>query len=189
MRGDGRLPLRRQKRQHRRPVAQASQRHSPLASSAGRLFDACAAILGTCFELQSYEGQTGMELEVLANPFIEEAEAWALPPDNGSIIRWRGLWEALLRDMAAEVEIGLIAARFHRTLIAVVSRTTRRLARENEVNAIALSGGIFQNRLMLEGVFSELSAAGFEVLAHTEVPANDGGLALGQAMIGLAALG
>ncbi|TIO74318.1 hypothetical protein [Mesorhizobium sp.] len=92
-------------------------------------------------------------MEVLANPFIEAAEAWALPSDNGSIIRWRGLWEALLRDMAAEVEIGLIAARFHRTLIAVVSRTTRRLARENEVNTIALSGGVFQNRLMLEGVF------------------------------------
>ncbi|RWB51105.1 carbamoyltransferase HypF [Mesorhizobium sp.] len=177
----------------RRPsiVAQMIERgvNAPLASSAGRLFDACAAILGTCFELQSYEGQTGMELEALANPFIEGAEAWALPPDDGSIIRWRDLWEALLRDMAADVEIGLIAARFHRTLIAVVSRTTRRLARENQVDTIALSGGVFQNRLMLEGVFSELSAAGFEVLAHTDVPANDGGLALGQAMIGLAALG
>ncbi|WFP76142.1 carbamoyltransferase HypF [Mesorhizobium sp. WSM4906] len=163
--------------------------NTPLASSAGRLFDACAAILGTCFELQSYEGQAGMELEALANPFIEAAEAWALPSDNGSIIRWRSLWEALLRDMAAAVETGLIAARFHRTLIAVVSRTARRLARENEVDTIALSGGVFQNRIMLEGVSSELSAAGFEVLAHKNVPGNDGGLALGQAMIGLAALG
>ncbi|BCM17540.1 carbamoyltransferase HypF [Mesorhizobium sp. J8] len=172
-------------------VAQMIERgiNAPLASSAGRLFDACAAILGTCFERRSYEGQTGIELEALANPFMEEAEAWPLPPQSGSTIRWRGLWQALLSDIIAGVETGLISARFHKTLIAIISSTAARLAGEHRVDTIALSGGVFQNRLLLEGMFSGLSAAGFEVLAHSNVPANDGGLALGQAMIGVAALG
>jgi hydrogenase maturation protein HypF len=161
--------------------------NAPLASSAGRLFDACAAMLEVCFERQSYEGQAGMELEALANPFFEAAEAWplSLPPD-APVIKWRWLWEAMLGDLGAGVEPGPIAARFHKTLVAVVSQTAIRLARENAVDTIALSGGVFQNRLLLKGVLATLATASIEVLAHTSVPANDGGLALGQAMIGLA---
>ncbi|MHB1104465.1 MAG: carbamoyltransferase HypF [Devosia sp.] len=161
--------------------------NAPRASSAGRLFDACAAILGVCFERQSYEGQAGMELEALANPFFDGAERWplSLPPDE-PVIRWRGLWEALIGDLSARVEPGLIAARFHRTLVSVVSQAAIRLARQNGVDTIALSGGVFQNRLLLEGMLATLAAAGIEVIAHTSVPANDGGLALGQAAIGLA---
>jgi len=161
--------------------------NAPLASSAGRLFDACAAVLGICFERQSYEGQAGMELEALASPFFDRAEAWplSLPPEE-PVIRWKGLWEALIGDLSARVEPGLIAARFHRTLVSVVSQAAIRLARQNGVEAVALSGGVFQNRLMLGGMLSTLTAAGIEAIAHASVPANDGGLALGQAMIGLA---
>ncbi|TJW15550.1 MAG: carbamoyltransferase HypF [Mesorhizobium sp.] len=166
--------------------------NAPLASSAGRLFDACAAMLGICFERQSYEGQAGMELEALATPFIDGAEAWPLAlPQGEPVIRWKGLWEALLADLIAGVVPGRIAARLHKTLIAVVSRTAFRLCRENAVGTIALSGGVFQNRLLLEGVLAEIAAAGLEGLAHSNtpandgIPANDGGLALGQAMIGV----
>ena len=161
--------------------------NAPLASSAGRLFDACAAMLGVCFERQSYEGQAGMELEALASPFFEAAEAWplSLPPD-APVIRWRGLWEAMLGDLGAGVGPGPIAARFHKTLVAVVSQTAIRLAQENAVDTIALSGGVFQNRLVLAGMLAALTAAGIEAIAHAGIPANDGGLALGQATIGLA---
>jgi hydrogenase maturation protein HypF len=161
--------------------------NAPLASSAGRLFDACAAILGVCFERQSYEGQAGTELEALANPFFEAAEAWTLPlsPDQ-PVIRWRGLWEAMIEDLGAGVGPGLIAARFHRTLVSAASRTAIRLARENGVDVVALSGGVFQNRLVLAGMLAALTAAGIEAIAHAGIPANDGGLALGQATIGLA---
>lgn len=161
--------------------------NAPPASSAGRLFDACAAMLCVCFEHQSYEGQAGMELEALATPFVDRAEVWPLALSSGDpVIRWKGLWEALLGDLVVGVEPGLIAARFHQTLIAVTSQTALRLCRENAVGTIALSGGVFQNRLLLEGVLTELTGAGFEVLTHTNVPANDGGLALGQATIGFA---
>ncbi|RUU14279.1 hypothetical protein EOD23_01495 [Mesorhizobium sp. USDA-HM6] len=121
---------------------------------------------------------------------MEEAEAWPLPPQSGSIIRWRALWAALLSNMIAGVETGLISARFHKTLVAVISSTAARLAGEHGVDTIALSGGVFQNRLLLEGLLSQFSCAGFEMLTHRNVPANDGGLALGQAMVvGLAAAG
>ena len=128
-----------------------------------------------------------MELEALANPFFEAAEAWPLllSPDQ-PVIRWKGLWEAMLEDLGAGVQPGLIAARFHRTLVSVASRTAVRLARENRVGVVALSGGVFQNRLVLEGMLGALTAAGIEAIAHAGVPANDGGLALGQATIGLA---
>lgn len=159
--------------------------NAPLASSAGRLFDACAAVLGVCFDRQSYEGQAGSELEALAGGGFEMAEAWPLPPPD-RVIRWRHLWEGVLGDLAAGIEPGLIAARFHRTLVAVVAETALRLAREHHVDAVALSGGVFQNRLLLEGVLAALAPSGLEVITHGGVPANDGGLALGQAMIGLA---
>lgn len=96
--------------------------NAPLASSAGRLFDACAAVLGICLERQSYEGQAGMEMEALASPFMDAAEAWPATSRKGPVISWKGLWEALLRDQALGVETGLIAARFHRTLIEIISR-------------------------------------------------------------------
>ncbi|GLS35226.1 carbamoyltransferase HypF [Mesorhizobium tianshanense] len=160
--------------------------NAPLASSAGRLFDACAAVLGICFERQSYEGQAGMEMEALASPFMDAAEAWPATSPKEPVISWKGLWEALLRDQASGVETGLIAARFHRTLIEIISRKAIGLTKENGVGTVALSGGAFQNRLLLEGVLAELTVAGLEGLAHASVPANDGGLALGQATIGLA---
>ncbi|MER9282115.1 hypothetical protein [Mesorhizobium sp. M0522] len=83
-------------------------------------------------------------------------------------------------------ETGLIAARFHRTLIEIISRKAIGLTNENGVGTVALSGGAFQNRLLLKGVLAELTVAGLEGLAHVSIPANDGGLALGQATIGLA---
>ncbi|ESW79651.1 carbamoyltransferase [Mesorhizobium sp. LSJC280B00] len=160
--------------------------NAPLASSAGRLFDACAAVLGICLERQSYEGQAGMEMEALASPFMDAAEAWPATSRKGPVISWKGLWEALLCDQALGAETGLIAARFHRTLIEIISRKAIGLTNENGVGTVALSGGAFQNRLLLKGVLAELTVAGLEGLAHVSIPANDGGLALGQATIGLA---
>lgn len=125
-----------------------------------------------------------MEMEALASPLMDAAEAWPATSRKGPVISWKGLWEALLRDQALGVETGLIAARFHRTLIEIISREAIGLTNENGVGTVALSGGAFQHRLLLKGVLAELT--GLEGLAQVSVPANDGGLALGQATIGLA---
>lgn len=158
--------------------------NSPLSSSAGRLFDAAAAALGVCFARQDYEGQAAMELEALAEPHFGTETAWAGADGvDGGPIRWGGLWQGLANDLREGVDRGRIAARFHRSLIAATAATAALVARKNGTGRIALSGGVFQNRLLLEGVHAALSDDGFAVLVHRLVPANDGGLSLGQAAI------
>jgi len=93
------------------------------------------------------------------------------------------LWPALLADLRAGVDRGVIAARFHRGLADAVVALAAELAASRRVGTVALSGGVFQNRLLLEQVADGLRRRGLDVLQHRQVPANDGGLALGQAAI------
>lgn len=174
--------------------------NSPLASSCGRLFDAVAAALGVCFERQEYEGEAGARLEALAAeaagaagpdrayPFkIEESEGGAplkLQPAP--------MWRALFEDLEAGVPRAVVARRFHAGLARAIADTAvslasaRRRAGAPQPDTVVLSGGCFQNRLLFEGVAGALRTAGFDVLSNAEVPANDGGLALGQAAIAAA---
>lgn len=175
-----------------RPVAAVEQMirrgvNSPLASSAGRLFDAVAACLGICPDQQSYEGQAATELEALAEPFMTQTSAddWPVPDGERQVLQWRWLWDAILQDLSGGQVGGLIAARVHHALIRLVSQTAVRLARQSAASHIALSGGVFQNRLLLLGVSDAVIRAGLIPLVHGRVPANDGGLALGQAAVGL----
>jgi hydrogenase maturation protein HypF len=158
--------------------------NSPLSSSAGRLFDAVSAALGVCFDRQGYEGQAAMELEALAEPFFDSEPPWpgADGVKTGPVV-WDWLWSGLTGDLHAGVDREQIAARFHRSLIEVTAATAIRVADRNNVQRIALSGGVFQNRLLLENINAALAGAGYEVLVHRLVPANDGGLSLGQAAI------
>ena len=159
--------------------------NSPPASSAGRLFDAVAASLGLCREATSFEGQAAIELEALAESAPDEDSAYPVDLGAGSprVLAWAPLWRALLDDLAGDLPPARIAARFHNGLIAAIVTMSRDLALARAVETVALSGGVFQNRLLLEGVIEGLEADGLNVLSPQEVPANDGGLSLGQACI------
>lgn len=153
---------------------------SPLTSSAGRLFDAVASILGVRDTI-NYEGQAAVELEQLADP--EERGAYAAGVTGAQPFRLAGadMVRAVVEDLRAGVDPGLVAARFHNGVAAaVVAGCT--LAREaTGLATVALSGGVFQNLLLLERTVTGLEARGFRVLVHGRVPPNDGGISLGQA--------
>jgi hydrogenase maturation protein HypF len=175
----------------------AKRLNAPLASSCGRLFDAVAAAIGVCRERQGYEGEAAIGLETLAQSARGEAAApypFALSRNaqqNLIEIDPAPMWGALLRDLKEHVTAPAIALKFHYGLTEVLVETTRKLAGSEtapEFVAIVLSGGCFQNRILFETAAEKLRAAGFAVLAQAEVPANDGGLALGQAVIGAARL-
>ncbi len=162
--------------------------HCPLSSSAGRLFDAVAAALGICAERQTFEGQAAMAMEALARPHVPTAGAY--PADIGlvspGILSWTPLWEALLADMGAGVDRGVIAARFHNGLVEAVAGMADRAAVRHGCRFVALSGGVMQNAIVSEGLYRTLTGRGHRVLVQRRVPANDGGLALGQAAIAAA---
>ena len=166
--------------------------NSPLASSCGRLFDAVAAALGVCRESASHEGQAAIELEALAAPEFHAQVQRAYPheiAEEGILtLGWRRFWEALLEDLQRKVAPAIIAARFHQALVRSVAETAAELCRLHALDTVVLGGGVFQNRLLLEGVGESLRGAGLEVLSPVSLPANDGGLSLGQAAVAAARL-
>jgi hydrogenase maturation protein HypF len=163
--------------------------NSPLTSSAGRLFDAAAALLGVRDAI-NYEGQAAVELEQLADPRVPaELEAYPAGLDDGEgPFRARGadLLHALLDDQTNGVPAPLIAARFHHGVAALIEAGCLRLRESHGLGTVALSGGVFQNRLLLGAAVTRLEARGFRVLLHARVPCNDGGISLGQAVIAAA---
>ncbi len=163
--------------------------NSPPSSSAGRLFDAVAAVLGLCVDAASYEGQAAIELEALAEDAMAEAgEGYSAALLAGEPVQlsWAPLWTAILADLATETDRAIIAARFHRGIVETVAAAAHSLARAHGCEAAVLTGGVFQNRLLLEGVSERLASLGFKVIAPAAFPANDGGVSLGQALIAAA---
>jgi hydrogenase maturation protein HypF len=165
--------------------------NSPLASSCGRLFDAVAAAIGVCREQASHEGQAAIEMEAL----IEPGELDRLGAGYGfqsetiagqCVLGWQPLWRALLGDLQQGVAPGVVAARFHKGMITAVTETARLLCQQQGLDTVVLSGGVFQNRILLEGVSRGLREQGLRVLSPRFVPANDGGLSLGQAVVAAA---
>jgi hydrogenase maturation protein HypF len=171
---------------------------APLASSCGRLFEAVAAAVGICFEHQAYDGEAAARLEAAVDPrsldeIDELAYPFAIPRLSGSCLPYLeplAMWHALLGDLILGSPTGVIAARFHRGLGRAVAQMATKLAGagtgEPVFDTVALSGGCFQNRILFEQCARRLRAEGFTVLAHAQVPCNDGGLALGQAAVGAA---
>jgi hydrogenase maturation protein HypF len=159
--------------------------NTPPTSSAGRLFDAVAAMVGVPgTQRTTYEGQAAVELELAADGptdrgyqfrLRQEGEGWIV--ETGEIIR--GVVEDLLVGRAK----GGVSSRFHRTMAEVVVAGCERIREVGGTTAVALSGGTFQNMLLLEQVVGLLEGKGFEVYRHRRAPANDGGLALGQAIL------
>ena len=159
--------------------------HSPVTTSAGRLFDAVAALVGL-HPRAGFEGQAAMALEALAD--LDERGAYPFPlfpspsPGAPALLDWEPLLLALLEDGTRGVEVSLRSARFHNALVDGIAAVAR-LAGSPRV---ALSGGCFQNRFLLARTRERLAAEGFEVLTHRIVPPNDGGIALGQVIIAAA---
>jgi len=151
----------------------------PRTTSMGRLFDAVSALLGVRSEI-SYEAQAAMELEQLA----WGAQDWRPFPFaiEDDVVRLAPLFYALLETLERGVALPDIAARFHATVARMVLEVCVRLRDASGVTTVALSGGVFQNALLLDLTVPVLEAADFDVLVHHQVPCNDGGLSLGQAV-------
>lgn len=164
--------------------------NSPLSSSAGRLFDAVAAALRIGGEIISYEGQAAIELEALAAPAVTGAGPGypflTTVSEEGRVLDPSPLWPALFDDLRAGRGQATIAARFHLGFCDALADLAAQVAGEEGVDRVALSGGVFQNRLLLEGVCERLRELGLNPLTHRKVPANDGGLSLGQAVVAAA---
>ena len=152
--------------------------NSPPASSCGRLFDAVAAALGICRERQGFEAEAACALERL----VDAHEEAAYPFDAENHLDPLPMWRALFADLRAGVPPQMMAARFHNGL----AQAMVAMARRWNVNTAALSGGCFQNKVLLTRTRLLLEGEGLTVLVHRNVPAHDGGLALGQAAIGAA---
>ncbi len=169
---------------------------SPLTSSAGRLFDAVSALLGLCSAI-TYEGQAAVRLQSAAERFGRRPDPWpvALVPGGDGLLEVS--FASVLRAIAGGPARGArkapdceeAAARFHASVAGAVLAVCERFREMHGVNTVALTGGVFQNALLLEWTVEDLTRAGFTVLRHRQVPPNDAGIAYGQAAVALARLG
>jgi hydrogenase maturation protein HypF len=172
----------------------------PIASSCGRLFDAVAAALGLCSDVALFEGQAAMELEDLIDEEARTAAQAAglyrfgderLPANGLRIIEPRPMWQALLDDLRGGNSLPVISAKFHLGLAASVADMAALLAQEagdktGPIDTVVLSGGCFQNKVLFEACVTRIEEHGLTCLAQSQVPANDGGLSLGQGAIAAA---
>jgi hydrogenase maturation protein HypF len=155
----------------------ASGCNSPLSSGAGRLFDAAASLLGLT-QISSYEGEGGLLLQGTAA--AEEVGAYPLPAGPDGHLEWRPLLDALLADVVAGEPVGVVAARFHRGLATGLAEQAAAAASRLGCRQVALAGGCFQNRLLLELAIDALRGRDLEPFWPEALPSNDGSLALGQ---------
>jgi len=164
--------------------------NSPLTSSMGRLFDGVAAIMGLRDRV-SFEGQAAMALEMATpddRPLPRQA-VYDYDIDMNAPV-WKIDWRPIICGVAADVQKRSLTAdishRFHWTLIHLFADLCCRLRRETGLNRVVLSGGVFQNDILSTGLCVTLARHRFEVFSHRLVPPNDGGIALGQAVVAAA---
>jgi len=155
----------------------------PVSCGAGRLFDIVSALAGVCTR-RTYEGQPAIELEaVLRNG---ETGAYELPldrDDEGWILDWRPMLREVVGDVLSGVETPLVSARFHNGFVRTIVDLSRKLREETRLERVVLSGGVFQNQYLGQQVLDRLSADGFQVFEQKLIPANAGGVSLGQAAV------
>jgi hydrogenase maturation protein HypF len=159
--------------------------YAPLTSSMGRLFDAVAALAGVRAEV-TYEAQAAIELETLSKDKLSAAKPYPFTMDetgSGVLIRLKDLLAAVVEDVRGHKSAGLIGARFHLSVAEMAVRVCQKAREKTSLHEVALSGGVWQNQLLLNLVREGLEHAGFTVYFHQQMPTNDGGLALGQAVI------
>ncbi len=177
--------------------------NAPMTTSAGRLFDAVAALVDLHQQV-TFEGQAAMALEFAVDPGVQETYPFPLVTTNQEqhmlnarvedqplslgpsplILDWQPLVEAVLEDLQRGVKPAIIAARFHNALVDAILCVAQAVGEQR----VALTGGCFQNRLLTERTAQRLDEAGFQVLLHSQVPPNDGGISLGQVLVAAAQL-
>lgn len=159
--------------------------NSPLTSSMGRLFDSVAAIVGIRFKA-SFEGQAAVELESTAQNAasdINDLYDYGLEYKSLYTILIEPMIRAIVQDVTDGVGINVICAKFHNTIIHLVVDLCDSIRKTHGLNRVVLSGGVFQNRILLQGLLRQLEICSFQTYSHTLVPTNDGGISLGQAVI------
>ncbi len=159
----------------------------PLTSSAGRLFDAVSALVGVREEID-YEAQAVIELEMIASNEVDEFEPNCYPfsiveHQGMRVVKLGELFSMIVQDVKNQVPVPVISLKFHNTVAQIIARMCKLIARESGIAQVALSGGVFQNRLLLKLATSALQGENLGVLTHHRVPCNDGGISLGQAVI------
>ena len=157
----------------------------PPTSSLGRWFDAVAWLCGLV-EVNSYEGRAPMALEAAVRDGIMDRYEFSLEATGPFVIDLRPAVEGIAADLAARCEVGTVATKFHNTVVAFLAAAAERARRQTGLGVVAFSGGCFANRYLTAGLSEQLARAGFEVLRHERVPCNDGGVALGQAVVAAA---
>lgn len=156
--------------------------NSPLTSSMGRLFDAVAAIAGIRNNI-TYTGQAAMELESVSSGRNKKLYEYFL--DNNEIVSIdvRPMIREIVLDLEKGIEAGIIGRKFHNTLIRMLAEICSTIKKKTGLNRVALSGGVFLNKILSAELTNALKDNGFKVFTHRLTPANDGGLALGQAVV------
>jgi len=158
----------------------ATKTNSPETSSMGRLFDAVSALLGIR-EVVNYEGQAAIELEAAADSSVTGAYHFELASDG--IIVAESVIRAAVADILDGRPVGEVSARFHVAVANLIADLVTNVGDNRHLTRVALSGGVFQNMFLLNKTCGLLEGRGFEVLTHSRVPTNDGGISLGQAAI------
>lgn len=159
--------------------------NSPLTSGAGRLFDAVSALAGVRGQVD-YEAQAAIELEMLAPDDVSRFKPYPFTISENEkpvVIKLEELVSAVVNEARNGVSQNVISARFHKTMAEIILEACRLVSQESKLQTVALSGGVFQNRLLFNLAADALEKEGFRVLAHRLVPCNDGGISLGQAVI------
>lgn len=152
--------------------------NSPLTSSAGRLFDAVAALLNIC-DVASYDAEAPMKLEAIVASACSESYEFEM----NECISFRKAIKGIVDDLLAGRATSEIAAKFHNTVVESVTQMVKRIYKEKNLHKVILSGGTFQNSYLLANIINKLQEASFEVYTNQKVPCNDGGIALGQMAI------
>lgn len=164
-------------------VAMANQGiNTPLTSSMGRLFDGVAALVGLHHEA-AFEGQAAMALEMCAAPEAGGHYDFAWQESDPIVIPTASIIQGVVADLASGQSASRISRKFHTTLVLLFTELCRGLRRRTALNQVVLSGGSFQNAILLRELSRSLAREGFAVYAHRLVPPNDGGIALGQAVV------
>jgi hydrogenase maturation protein HypF len=164
----------------------ATGTNSPETSSMGRLFDAVSSLL-SLKTVVNYEGQAAIALEAIADPFCTESYEFEIAPD-GHLIRAEAVIRRAVEDLLDGVLPELVSAKFHLGVSLLITIIACRIRDERRLNRVVLSGGVFQNVLLLESTRRMLEHVGLEVFTHKRVPPNDGGISLGQAAVANALL-
>lgn len=161
--------------------------NSPDTSSLGRLFDGVAALVGIRNEV-AFEGQAAMELEMLVAGQSDQVYEYEWMTGRPHLIPTRPIIQGIVRDIKNKVAVSVISSRFHATLVRLFTDLCVVIREERQLDRVVLSGGVFQNAILLSGLIHRLENQHFRVYTHQQVPPNDGGISLGQAVVAAANL-